>query len=229
MGKIVDLLFGLIAYVCVATVITLALIVGYLWHNDQLNNDKMFRLMAVMQDVDLQKMAAVDKQADKEVPPAEQSLNQVMHHQQVLDRNFEVKQLALQRGKQEYDASYQLLVEQTARYDRIAQDWQSRLKQEQELTTQQNIAKVVSQIEQVSPEVGKQQLMLWIEEKKMDDAILLMSRMAENKLAKILKTFESDTELKQLHEIHERIISSGNENSKLEKALGELNAVGAQK
>lgn len=229
MGKILDLLLGLIAYVCVATVITLALVIGYLWNNDQLNNDKLFRLMAVMQDVDLQKMAAVDKKADKEVPPAEQSLNQVLHHQQVLDRNYEVKQLALQRGKQEYDASYQQLVEQTARYDRIAQDWQSRLKQEQELATQQNIAKVVSQLEQVSPDVGKQQLMLWIDEKKMDDAILLMSRMSENKLAKILKTFESEEELKQLHEIHERILTSGNENSKLEKALGELNALGSKK
>lgn len=229
MGKILDLLLGLIAYVCVATVITLALVIGYLWKNDQLNNDKLFRLMAVMQDVDLQKMAAVDKKADKEVPPAEQSLNQVLHHQQVLDRNYEVKQLALQRGKQEYDASYQQLVEQTARYDRIAQDWQSRLKQEQELATQQNIAKVVNQLEQVSPDVGKQQLMLWIEEKKMDDAILLMSRMSENKLAKILKTFESEEELKQLHEIHERILTSGNENSKLEKALGELNALGSKK
>lgn len=229
MGKIIDLLFGLIAYVCVATVITLALIIGYLWHNDQLNDDKMFRLMAVMQDVDLQKMAAAENKSDSEVPPAEQSLNQVMHHQQVLDRNFEVKQLALQRGKQEYDSSYQQLVEQTARYDRIAQDWQNRLKQEQELTSQQNVAKVVSQLEQVSPDVGKQQLMLWIDEKKMDDAILLMSKMSESKLAKILKTFESETELKQLHEIHERIISSGNENSKLEKALGELNAVGGKK
>jgi hypothetical protein len=229
MGKIIDLLFGLIAYACVATVITLALIIGYLWHNDQLNDDKMFRLMAVMQDVDLQKMAAAETKSENEVPPAEKSLNQVVHHQQVLDRNFEVKQLALQRGKQEYDSSYQQLVEQTARYDRIAQDWQSRLKQEQELTTQQNVTKVVSQLEQVSPEVGKQQLMLWIDEKKMDDAILLMSRMSESKLAKILKTFESDTELKQLHEIHERIIDSGNENSKLEKALGELNAMDAKK
>ena len=61
MSKIFDMLFGLIAYVCVATVITLALILGYLWHTDQLNNDKVFRLMAVMQDVDLQKMAADDK------------------------------------------------------------------------------------------------------------------------------------------------------------------------
>jgi hypothetical protein len=229
MGKIIELLIGLIAYVCVATVITLALIIGYLWHNDQLNDDKMFRLMAVMQDVDLQKMAAAENKSESEVPPAEKSLNQVMHHQQVLDRNFEVKQLALQRGKQEYDSSYQQLVEQTARYDRIAQDWQSRLKQEQELTTQQNVTKVVSQLEQVSPEVGKQQLMLWLDEKKMDDAILLMSRMSESKLAKILKTFESETELKQLHEIHERILSSGNENSKLEKALGELNAVDSKK
>jgi hypothetical protein len=229
MGKIIDLLFGLIAYVCVATVVTFALIIGYLWHNDQLNDDKMFRLMAVMQDVDLQKMAAAETKSESDVPPAEQSLNQVMHHQQVLDRNFEVKQLALQRGKQEYDSSYQQLVEQTARYDRIAQDWQNRLKQEQELTSQQNVARVVSQLEQVSPDVGKQQLMLWIDEKKMDDAILLMSKMSESKLAKILKTFESETELKQLHEIHERIISSGNENSKLEKALGELNAVGGKK
>ena len=229
MGKIIDLLFGLIAYVCVATVITLALIIGYLWHNDQLNDDKMFRLMAVMHDVDLQKMAEDENKSESEVPPAEQSLNQVMHHQQVLDRNFEVKQLALQRGKQEYDSSYQQLVEQTARYDRIAQDWQNRLKQEQELTSQQNVARVVSQLEQVSPDVCKQQLMLWIDEKKMDDAILLMSKMSESKLAKILKTFESETELKQLHEIHERIISSGNENSKLEKALGELNAVGGKK
>jgi len=229
MGKIIDLLLGLIAYICVATVITLALIVGYLWHNDQLNNDKLFRLMAVMQDVDLQKISATDKNAEREVPPAEKSLTQVMHHQQVLDRNFEVKQLALQRGKQEYDASYQMLVEQTARYDRIAQDWQNRLKQEQELTTQQNIAKVVSQLEQVSPEVGKQQLTLWLEEKKMDDAILLMSRMSENKLAKILKTFETEEELRQLHEIHERIITSTNDNSKLEQALGELKSVGGQK
>ena len=118
-----------------------------------------------------------------------------MHHQQVQDRNFEVKLLALQRGKQEYDSSYQQLLEETDRYDRMAQDWQSRLKQEQELTTQQNVAKVVSQLEQVSPDVGKEQLMRWIDEKKMDDAILLMSKMSESKLAKILKTFETETEL----------------------------------
>jgi hypothetical protein len=229
MGKIVDLLFGLIAYLCVATVITLALIIGYLWHKDQLTNDKIFRLMAVMQDVDLQQIAAADKKSPNDVPPAESSLTEVMHHQQVQDRNFEVKQLALQRGKQVYDASYQKLTDKIDRYDRLARDWQNKLRQEQEQTSQQNVGKVVAQLEQVSPEVGKDQLMRFIDEKKMDDAIALMNRMSENKLAKILKTFETPDELTKLHEIHERIMASGIDSSKLQKAFGELDAVDGKK
>ena len=181
------------------------------------------------QSADLQQMTAAEKKSTDDVPPEEPSLNQGMHHQQVQDRNFEVKLLALQRGRQEYDTSLQQLNEKIDRYDRIAQDWQSRLKQEQELTSQQNVAKVVSQLEQVTPEVGKEQLKMWIAEKKMDDAILLMSRMSESKLSKILKTFETPEELAKLHEIHERIIGGSADNSKLEKALGELNAVDGKK
>jgi len=229
MGKIVDMLFGLIAYVCVATVITLALIIGYLWQKDLLTNDKVFRLAAVMQDVDLQQIAKADQKSPDEVPPAESSLTEVMHHQQVQDRNYEVKQLALQRGKQVYDASHQRLTEQIARYDRLARDWQNKLRQEQEQTSQQNIGQVVAQLEQVSPEVGKDQLMRFIDEKKMDDAIALMNRMSENKLAKILKTFETPVELTRLHEIHERIMASGLDSSKLQKALGELDAIDGKK
>jgi hypothetical protein len=229
MAKLIELVMALVAYFCVATVITAALMVGYLWRTDHLNNEKMFRLVAVMQDVDLEQIAKVDEKPADAVPPAESSLHEVMHRQQVQDRNFEVKQLALQRGKQEYDASLQLLIDKTERYDRLAQDWQSKLKQQQELTMQQNVAKVVSQLEQVSPETGKDQLMRWVDERKMDDAILLMSKMSESKLSKILKTFETQDELTKLHEIHERIIASGADNAKLEKALGELNAVDGKK
>jgi hypothetical protein len=71
--------------------------------------------------------------------------------------------------------------------------------------------------------------MMWIKDERMDDAILLMGRMSENKLAKILKSFETDEELAKLHDIHERMIKSGVENSAIEKALGELNALEAKK
>lgn len=230
MSKFIDLTIGIIAYFCVATVITLALVLGYFWHTDQLNSEKMFRIVALLQDIDLQQLTAAEqKKAADEVPPEEPSLNEVMHRQQVQDRNFEVKLLALKSGKQVYDASLHDLNVKIERYDRLVQDVQSRLKQQQELTTQQNVGKVVSQLELVKPEVGKDSLMKWIEEDHMDDAILLMSRMSENKLAKILKTFQTPQELSKLHEIHRRIITGGPETSKLQKALGELDALDGKK
>ena len=225
MAKIVNMLLAFAAYLCVATVITLALILGYLWRTDRLNDEKVFRMFALLHDVDMQQIAESQRKSSDEVPPEEPSLNEVLHHQQVQDRNFEVKLLALQRGRQEYDDRLQQLKVQIGRYDRLAEDWQSKLKQQEESTNQENFAKVVSQLEQVRPEVGKASLMRWITEGRMDDAILLMSKMSETKLGKILKTFETDVELDTLHEIHQQIIGGSPASEQLEKTLGELNAL----
>jgi hypothetical protein len=230
MGKIIDLLLGLIAYVCVATVITLALLFAYFWHNDQLNGEKMFKIVALFQDVDLQQISASQqKKPGETVPPEEPSLNQVMHQQQVQDRNFEVKLLALKRGKQDYDASLHELNEKIDRYDRMVQDIQTRLTKQQEAMTTQNVAKVVGQLEQVKPDVAKDSLMKFIEEDRMDDAILLMSKMSESKLKNILKTFQTPQELSKLHDIHRRIMSGGPEAANLKKAINELNSLEAKK
>jgi hypothetical protein len=228
MKKIIGLIIALVGYVCVATVVTIALILGYLWYTERINDEKVFRVVALLHDVDLEQLAEATQKASDAVPSEEPSLEDVLHHQQIQDRNFEVKMLALQRGRQEYDERLQLLKEQTLRYDRIATEWQSRLKQEEELATQENLAKVVAQIEQMKPPVAKELLMRWIDEGRMDDAILLMSKMAESKLAKILKTFETEQELDKLHDIHQRILGGGVAGaSQLEKAFGELKAVEA--
>lgn len=230
MGKIIDLLLGLIAYVCVATVITLALVIAYFLHNDQLNGDKMFRIVALLQDVDLQQISASQqKKPGDTVPPEEPSLNQVMHQQQVQDRNFEVKLLALKRGKQGYDASLHELNEKIDRYDRMVQDIQARLTKQQEAMTTQNVAKVVGQLEQVKPDVAKDSLMKFIEEDRMDDAILLMSKMSDSKLKNVLKTFQTPQELSKLHDIHRRIMSGGPEAANLKKAINELNSLDTKK
>lgn len=209
MVKIINLLFGLIAYVCVATVITLSLGIGYMWHTDKLNDEKAFRLIALLQDVDLQQIGKNHATTTETVPPEEPSLDEMLKYRKIQDRNWEVKLLALQQGRQEYDHRLHELKVRTDRYDRLAQDWQNKLKEQEELTTQENLAKVVTQIEQMKPDKGKALLMLWLEEGRIDDAILLMSKMTDSKLKNILKTFETDQELTQLHQIHKRIIADG--------------------
>ncbi len=227
MSRLLGMLFALIGYFCTATTIAVVLGLGYLWHTDRLTNDKMFRMVALLHDVDLNQIAELQHKPTDEVPAEELSLTNVSHRQQVLDRNAEVKLLALQRGRQEFDHRLQQLKEQTGRYDRLAQDWESRLKQQEQLASQENVAKVVSDLEQVKPAIGKELLIKYIDEGNMNDAILLMSKMSESKLAKILKTFSTEEELDQLHEIHEQIIKGGDKTSQLEKALGELKNVEA--
>jgi len=226
MQKTIRILFALVGYLSTATVITIALGIGYMFHTDRLNDEKTFRMIALLQDVDLQQLSEAQRGTEPEVPPEELSLDEVLQHQHVLDRNFEVKLLALQRGRQEYEHQLQQLKEQTERYDRLAQDWQNKLKQQEQLTTQENMAKVVRDLEQVKPATAKDLLLRWMAEGRMDDVILLMSKMSENKMGKILKSFETAEELDKLHSIHERMINGGTEKPGFDQALGELKALG---
>ena len=225
MQKTIRILFLLIGYVSTATVITIVLGIGYLYYTDRLNDEKSFRMMAILQDVDLQQLSEAQREAEPEVPPEELSLGEVVQHQQVLDRNYEVKLLALRRGRQEYEHQLQQVKEQTERYDRLAQDWEKKLKQQEELSTQENVAKVVSDLEQVQPDTAKNLLMRWLDEGRIDDVILLMGKMSTNKMGKILKTFESDEELDKLHSIHQRMINGQMDQSGVDQALGELKAL----
>lgn len=218
-------LFSLIGYVATATVITMALGVGYLWKSEKLTDEKMFRMVALLQGVDLQQIADEQKSAESEVPPEEPSLDTVADQQHVLDRNHEVKLLSLQRGRTEFDARMLELKTQSERFDRMASEWENRLKQQGELTTQENITKVITDLEQVKPVTAKDLLMRWIEEDRMQDVILLLGRMSDSKKAKILKSFNTPEELDKLHEIHRLMMDSSASKQQLEQAQDELNSL----
>ncbi len=218
-------LFALIGYVATATVITLALGIGYLWHTERIDDDKLFRVVALVQGVDLEQIAADQAGAKGEVPPEEPSVDDVAGQQQVLDRNYEVKLLSLQRGRQEFDFRLQELRTQTQRFDRLARDWEAKLKQQDELTTQENLSKVISDLEQVKPATAKDLLMRWIDEKRMSDVILLLGRMSETKKSKILKAFSTPDELDKLHEIHRLMIDDNQGKQDLEQAQEELESL----
>ncbi|MGE3242261.1 MAG: hypothetical protein AB7G28_23275 [Pirellulales bacterium] len=218
-------LFGLIGYVATATVITLALGLGYLWHSERISDDKLFRIVALVQGVDLDQIAAEQAGAKGDVPPEEPSVDELAGQQQVLDRNYEVKLLSLQRGRQEFDYRLQELRTQTQRFDRLAHDWEAKLKQQDELTTQENLAKVISDLEQVKPATAKDLLMRWIQEDRMNDVILLLGRMSETKKSKILKAFTTPEELDKLHEIHRLMIDNNQSQKDLEQAQEELESL----
>jgi hypothetical protein len=226
MGRLFGLLFPLLGYLATATVITIALGVGYLWRTERLTDDKMFRVIALLEGVDLQQIADAQKKSEEEIPAEEPSMDAVVGRQQILDRNYEVKLLELKRGRQEYDNKLQQLKVESERYDQLARTWQDKLTQQEQLTAQENMAKVVSDLEQVKPGTAKDLLMRWIAEDRMADVITLLGKMSENKKGKILNSFTTPEELDKLHQIHRLMIESTASKDQLSKALGELKQVG---
>jgi len=224
MSAIVRILFPLIGYLATATVITLLLGVVYLWHTDRLTDDKMFRIVALLQGVDLQQIVEAQRKSNDEVPPEEPSMVAVLGQQQMLNRNFEVKSLALQRGKQEFAHRLQHLNEQTERYDRLARDYEASLKKQGEIATQESLAKVVSDLEQVKPNVAKDLVMRWINEDRMDHVITILGKMSENKKKKLLQSFSTPDELDKLHEIHRLMLEANATKQKLDEAQNALKA-----
>jgi hypothetical protein len=227
-GRLFGALAALIGYVCTATIIALLAGFAYMWQTDRLTDEKLFRMVALFHDVDLHQLAEAQRKTGETVPPEEVSLDEALRRQQVMDRNFEVKLLALRKGRQEWDVRLQELNEKIARYDRMAQDWQSKLQEGQQLSTKESLTTVVSHLEALQPLQAKEELLLWIKDGRIDDAILLMNTMSENKRGKILKNFTAPEDRARLYEIHQRIMDSGGQAADLKRALDEVNSATAE-
>ena len=73
MNALIRWTFPLIAYLCVGTVISAALGYGYLRHSGKLDDETMFRIMALVHGVDLDELAKEGTPTVEETPPEEPS------------------------------------------------------------------------------------------------------------------------------------------------------------
>lgn len=203
------LLFALIGYVSTATLIAAAIGLLYLRQTHLITNQKVFRMVAVMHDVDLDKIAEGDKSKEREVPPEEASLNDMAMIREVKLRDYEVKMNALAVGKQEFERSFRDINEGRQRYDQMAKELEERLSQQKELSSKENLNAVVSALESMGPSEAKKLLLMFFNEPGgKRDVILLMKAMQPNKLKKVLMQFKTEPELKDYHEL-QRLMLEG--------------------
>lgn len=220
-------LFSFIAYVCIATVLSAAVGAAYLWQTERVSDEKIFHMLALLHDVDMDRIAEEQPYPDEQVPPEEVSLEDSEQRRELLQRNFEAKLDALKRGRQEFDHRLRQLSEATERFDRLAKELESRLKQQGELTSKENIQEVVRNLELMRPEQAKQLLLMTIDEDRMNDVVMLMNSMNTQKLRSIIQQFETADEISKLHEIHRLMLDGGPQKQVLDQALEQIKTLDA--
>lgn len=225
-------LLAIIGYLAFATLLAQAVLMGYLWSSDRLNDEKMFQIVALVHDIDLdQATATTDEEARTETPPEEPSLAEVEKIRELALRNFEAKQNALDSGKSEYDHLLRQLTTASNRFDRLATELQERVELETDQLQQQNVASVVRDLESMKADQAKELLLLTLEQAgtspenkiaAMDEVILLMNAMQRDILEAILKKFTEPDEMQRLHELHQRMLTGGEKLEALEDVQQQL-------
>lgn len=213
-------LFSIIGHLSTATVLALAIGVVYLWQTRRITNDKMFEVVALLHDVNLDEIIGAEEAKELEVPGEETSLDDQEALREIKLRNFEVKMNSLRMSRQEFDLSFRRLTEATDRFDRLAGELETRLKEQGELSLNQNVKAVVNHLESIKPAHAKDDLLMYLRKPDGEkDVILLLKSMQDNKRSKILQQFKTEEELAELHRINELMLQGYPDKPEIDRML----------
>ena len=223
MGAIVRIVFPLIAYLCVGTVITIVAGCGYLRMNGTLDDERVFRILSLLHGVDLAEIAKTYEQGEGDVPPEESSFEERQEQIQLAVLLRQGKRDDLRKLRNDFDNKLERLASEGSRFENYKDEVDEYLKQRKAEAIDSGIVGVRSQLQTLDPKKqAKPLLKQMIAEKQMDAVILLLNGMSARNRKTILRTFDSEEEIEMIHDIHQRMLQGDPERSIIDEKLQEL-------
>lgn len=224
-------LFAMIGYACVATVLSTAIGVGYLWKTERLNDQRLFRIVALLHGVELNEQRESETRSEEEIPSEEISLAERKQQQDLTLRNYEALQGSINRGRTEFDHSLGQLLEQSARIDELATELTQRLEEVSTETLDEGVRNVVRDLRLAKPDKAKQLLLRLLDSgglspegkrAALDEVVQLINKLPPDTWEAIINKFDNPAEMDQLHIIQEEQLKGGAKQRVLDNAYDQL-------
>jgi hypothetical protein len=228
MSKVLGLLLSLIGYACVATVISTALGYGYLRNSGYLDNEKLFKVVALMQDVDLEEIKEASHEKGPQVSQEEPSFDEQQRNAQTALLNFDAKQKQLAVSLVNFDYQLKQLNAATDNYARLKADVAKYLDEQGKLVLREAMQDVREQLELLTPKQAKPILISYIQDNSVDDVIMLLGTMKPKSREAILKTFTTDEDLEMLYRIQRKMLAGEPVKPFIDAKLNELEQLKSQ-
>jgi flagellar motility protein MotE (MotC chaperone) len=223
MSAIIRILFPLIGYVCVATVISIAAGYGYLRHTEVLDDQRMFRIVSLLHGIDLDEIAKTYEGRPEDVPPEELSHDQQQEQIQVASLHLQAKQDDLEKVIEEFTSRFEQLNIKIARYNNLRNEVETFLNQERDKALDSGIVAVINQLKNLSASKQAKPIIVdMITDDRMDDVIRILNGMPPRNSDNILKAFTTEKELKILYDLEKRMMGGDPEKSFVDSKMDEL-------
>ncbi len=221
-AKVLHAGLGLLLHFSLATLVAEAIVVGYLVSQWQIDGEKFGQILAVAQGLEPPGSQAAPPH-EPESPPTEQvSYDQVLEARAMKDKNLQLRELALANALGQLKTDRQKLADDEKRYQQ--QLGQSTAKLEAlskgAKATGRELAGRI--LEKAKPKQAKELLLQMLENKEIDDVVLLLGAMTDSSRGKILGEFKTADEVKKIDEVLRLIRQGVPEAPIAEKAKGQL-------
>jgi hypothetical protein len=223
MSFLLRMMIPLIGYVCVATVVTGALGFGYLRKSGKLNDETLYRIVALVHGVDLDEIEQAQEAVAAEAPPEEPSFAEQQQFAQAATIQFDAKQKQLASSLLEFDHQLKRLTSEANRYTMLGDSVKQELETQKQMVLNQQIIEVSKQIESMDPDTqAKPMLALRIEQDRLDEVILLLNNMKPRSRTAILNTFTTEQDIENLYKVQRKMLEGGQAVEFINERLQEL-------
>jgi hypothetical protein len=205
MGRLVRAVGTLFVVLALGTLIAEAVIVGYVWSEWQINDEKLQQMVAIAQGYDLVEMRDQAEREREGVSTEQPSVEQVVEARAGKDRDLELRERALAQGVDQLRFDQRKHAEELAQFKQTRTAFDAQLAKLKDGEQQSGIEQNIVMIENMKPKQAKEQLLQMYDAKEIDAVVRLMAGMAPSKRKKISAEFRTPEENEKLGEILRRI------------------------
>ncbi|MGE0606127.1 MAG: hypothetical protein AB7O62_03300 [Pirellulales bacterium] len=212
MSRLLGLVGTLIACFCVATVLAAGGMLGWLWSQGKLDGDSAEQVAMVLSGRDLAELAAASAAPTEPVAqavPTPPTLEDMAAARAARLRDLELREQSLRHGLDQLDFERSRFKNERGRFEWVKEDFENKLDAKEKDLASASQENELQVWENMRPKAAKDQAMLRIEDKKIDEVVALLSRMTNAKRKKIIDEFKTEEEKKALAEILELIRTGG--------------------
>ena len=216
MGKLLGMFGTVMVYFCIASVITLAVMLVYAKSQGVLDPDKIAMMLAVARGEALPN-AGANANSGKEAPK-NTTYEELEQLRQLRERNLELREQAI-RNQRDLLASERLKLQSSIeQFADDKQEYAKNLVENQDRAIQQGRDNIRQLWETVKPKLAKELILNMIDKGELREVAAIMKDMTIAKQAKIVAEFKSESEQAKLDDLL-RLLRVPNELAKQDSGL----------
>lgn len=208
MKRLLKMLAGAVVYFCVATVLAQVVGATYVYSRVGFNQDKLYRVLAVIENVDLDAIRAKHEAAHKPGHSEQVSHDDVVRARLLKDLHLDLRETAIDKALGELRVLEGKLKTERERYDELTKGFDERLAELKQGASDVSLQEVQRTLEAIGPKQAKDQILRMLAEEQEDDArqamtdvVTILKAMPLDRRKKILAEFKTADDSEKLREI----------------------------